>query len=55
MRIGTALFVAPAGGTMFGIGCTGPDSVLGRIEGLRDGQPRAVDFPLRRERCPPTP
>jgi hypothetical protein len=34
---------------------TGPDSALGRIEGLRDGQPRAVDFPLRRERCPPAP
>jgi hypothetical protein len=34
---------------------TGPDSALGRIEGLLNGQPRAIDFPLRRERCPTSP
>jgi hypothetical protein len=34
---------------------TGAETALGRIEGLRNGQPRAIDFPLRRERCPAPP
>jgi hypothetical protein len=29
-----------------------PDRLLARIEGERDGESRAVDFPLRRVACP---
>jgi hypothetical protein len=31
---------------------TGPDSMLGRIEGTLDGQSRAVDFKFNRTPCP---
>jgi len=31
---------------------TPPDALLARIEGLQDGQPRHVDFPLHRVACP---
>lgn len=27
------------------------DSLLGRIEGLRNGEPKAVDFPMKRIAC----
>jgi hypothetical protein len=30
----------------------GADSVVARIEGMRDGSLRGVDFPMRRARCP---
>jgi hypothetical protein len=30
---------------------TGPDRLLGRIEGLRNGAPRAIDFPFVRLAC----
>jgi len=29
-----------------------PDSLRARIEGLRNGQPRTIEFPLRRASCP---
>ena len=30
----------------------GADSLIARIEGLRGGQPRGIDFPYRRVSCP---
>lgn len=32
---------------------TGPETALGRIEGMRHGVARGIDFPLRRASCPP--
>lgn len=29
-----------------------PDSLRARIEGLRNGQPRTIEFPFRRSACP---
>ncbi|HYP06881.1 MAG TPA: DUF6265 family protein [Bryobacteraceae bacterium] len=30
---------------------TGPDALLGRIEGLDKGKDRAIDYPMQRARC----